>query len=121
MVDKTNLPHHTGYTGTEHFVSMVPIEGEQTVNQSDMIEHVADKTGSSRVLAAAVIAAFSDAISTSLAKGDVVRLGKLGTLKTVETKARTARNPKTGEKLQVAASRKARFVPSKSLKEAVAA
>ena len=90
------------------------------MNQSEMIEHVADKTGSSRVLAAAVIAAFSDAVSDSLAKGESVRLGKLGTLKTVDTKARTARNPKTGEKLEVAASRKARFVPSKGLKETVA-
>jgi DNA-binding protein HU-beta len=60
-----------------------------------------------------------ETITNALKNGQQVKLPGLGTFKVKERKARTAINPKTGEKVQVPATRVPRFTPAKDLKEAV--
>ncbi|GIW65097.1 MAG: transcriptional regulator [Candidatus Parcubacteria bacterium] len=61
----------------------------------------------------------TEEITKNLQNGYQVKLVGLGTFKVRERKARTALNPKTGEKISVPATRVPRFTPAKDLKEAV--
>ena len=54
-----------------------------------------------------------------LRQGEKVNLTGLGILKVADRKAREGRNPRTGETIQIPASKKVRFTASKVLKEAV--
>ena len=58
-------------------------------------------------------------ISNTLKKGDSLTLPGFGTFEVRERAARTGRNPKTGEELQISASRAAAFKPGAALKAAV--
>ena len=58
-------------------------------------------------------------ITKALGKGDSVSLIGFGTFKVAERKARKGRNPQTGEKIDIAASKVPKFVAGKALKEAV--
>ena len=58
-------------------------------------------------------------LTTALKKGEDVKLAGFGSFKTVQRKARTGRNPRTGEAIKIKASRVVRFVPGKALKDAV--
>jgi len=62
---------------------------------------------------------FFDTIASALATGDEVRIHGFGTLKTAQRSARVGRNPRTGETVQVAARRVARFTPSTTLAAAL--
>jgi len=69
--------------------------------------------------AAAVVDAIFDTITKAMAKGDEVAIAGFGVFKTVKRAARMGVNPKTGEKIQIAASIKPKFRAAKALKEAV--
>lgn len=69
--------------------------------------------------AVAAIDAIFDAITKAMAKGDEVAISGFGLFKTVKRAARMGINPKTGEKIQIAASTKPKFRAAKALKEAV--
>ncbi|PIV31957.1 DNA-binding protein HU [Candidatus Wolfebacteria bacterium CG02_land_8_20_14_3_00_37_12] len=69
--------------------------------------------------AAAVIDAIFNTITKALAKGDEVAIAGFGVFKTAKRAARMGVNPKTGEKIQIAASIKPKFRAAKALKEAV--
>ncbi len=58
-------------------------------------------------------------IQVALKNGEKVALAGLGTFVVVDKKARTARNPKTGESIQVPAKKAPKFKPGKELKELV--
>lgn len=58
-------------------------------------------------------------ITKSLSRGEEVTITGFGTFKTAKMAARAGRNPKTGEKIRIPASVKARFKAGKALKEAV--
>ena len=58
---------------------------------------------------------FFDTISGALTGGDEVRIHGFGTFKTAQRAARTGRNPRTGESVQVPARRVVRFSPSTTL------
>ncbi len=66
-----------------------------------------------------VVEAFLDIIVKEMSKGGEVAFPGFGTFKVVDRKARMGVNPKTGEKIQIAASKKAKFRAGKLLKEAV--
>ena len=63
--------------------------------------------------------AFFDTIVKTLARGEEVGIAGFGTFKVAKRAAREGRNPKTGEKIQIAASIKPKFRAGKLLKEAV--
>src|SRR5664279_4596990 len=73
----------------------------------------------SKKAAEAVLGDFVSLVTRQLVKGDKIRLTGLGILQVRDRPARTARNPATGESVQVAASKKIAFRPAKELKEAV--
>ncbi len=62
---------------------------------------------------------FFDTITKSLARGEEVGITGFGTFKTVKRAARMGVNPKTGEKIQIAAATKPKFSAGKLLKDAV--
>ncbi len=69
--------------------------------------------------AAAAVDGVFDTIVKTLSRGDEVAITGFGTFKVVKRAARTGINPKTGEKIQIAASIKPKFRAGKVLKEAV--
>jgi DNA-binding protein HU-beta len=89
------------------------------MNKSDLIAAVADKAGVSKADAARAIDATFDAITTFLKSGGEVGLLGFGSFSVAERAAREGRNPATGAKIQIAASKQPRFKAGKGLKEAV--
>lgn len=69
--------------------------------------------------AQAIIESLLSNITAALKKGDSVTLTGFGTFKVSKRKARSGRNPRTGEKIKIKAKNVAQFVPGKSLKEAI--
>lgn len=65
------------------------------------------------------LAAFCDVAAAELIGGGEIPLPGLGKLKVKETSARTGRNPRTGEAIEIPASRKVVFTPGKEFKEAL--
>ncbi len=66
-----------------------------------------------------VVEALFDTITKSLSRGEEVAITGFGTFRVVKRAARMGVNPKTGEKIQIAASIKPKFRAGKLLKEAV--
>jgi DNA-binding protein HU-beta len=73
----------------------------------------------SKKAAEAVLDDFVAVVTRQLVNGDKIRLSGLGILQVRDRPARTARNPRTGESVAVAASKKIAFRPAKDLKDTV--
>ena len=86
------------------------------MNKAQLIEAVAEKACTKKEAQTAV-ETILDAIKGSLKKKQPVAISGFGTFKVKETKARTGRNPKTGESIQIPAKKKIAFRASKELKE----
>ncbi|MDQ6976255.1 MAG: HU family DNA-binding protein [Mariprofundaceae bacterium] len=89
------------------------------MNKAELINHVATEASVNKTIAASAVDAVLGGITGSLAKGDPVSLVGFGVFSIAERAARTARNPRTGEPIQVAASKSPKFKAGKSLKDAV--
>ena len=89
------------------------------MNKNDLVASVAEHSSLTKTDAASAVDAVFDSIKNALGKGDDVRLIGFGTFSVVNRKASTGRNPKTGEVIQVPASRQPKFKAGKPLKEAV--
>lgn len=85
------------------------------MNQAQLIERVAKKTKVSVAQARQAVQDVLSAIQESLVKSESVRT-TLGTFTISKRAARVGINPKTGEKLQIKASKGIRFKPSKTIK-----
>ena len=88
--------------------------------KSQIADRIAAR-GTSRAAAAAAVDAVLDEITSALAAGERVTLTGFGTFEAAGRSARTARNPRTGESLDVAATTVARFHPGATLRARVAA
>jgi DNA-binding protein HU-beta len=88
------------------------------MNKAELVAEVAEVLDSKKAAEAAVDSIL-EGISGALKKGDSIALVGFGTFKIQQQKARTGRNPRTGEALQIKAKKVAKFVPGKALKEAV--
>lgn len=95
--------------------------GECIVNKNDLISRVSETSGLSKADASKAVDAFLDAISNSLQSGQEVRLVGFGTFAVANRAATEGRNPRTGEKIQIPATKLPKFKPGKGLKDAVAA
>lgn len=91
------------------------------MNQSELIAKVAAISGESRKAVEAVLKTTSDVIGATLQEGADVTLPGLGKLSVNQRAARTGRNPKTGETVQIPAKKVPHFAAAKALKDAVAA
>ncbi|RMF70590.1 MAG: HU family DNA-binding protein [Alphaproteobacteria bacterium] len=89
------------------------------MNKNDLISKVADATGLSKAEAAKAVDAVFSTITDALKSGDDVRLVGFGTFSVATRAATTGRNPRTGETIQIPASKQPKFKAGKQLKDAV--
>ena len=89
------------------------------MNKSELIAALAEKAEFSKKDAEKALNAFVDTVSASLAKGDKVQLIGFGTFDVKKRPARTARNPRTGAEIKIAASKAPAFKAGKALKDKV--
>jgi len=89
------------------------------MNKGELIESVAAAAGLSRADATRAVDAVLDSVTRALAGGSSVSLVGFGTFTVKSRAARTGRNPRTGEAIQIAASRVPGFKAGKALKDAV--
>lgn len=89
------------------------------MKKSELIQRIAATTDSSKATAERCLNAFIDQVQTALANGDVVNLQGFGKFAVNHRPARTGRNPKTGEPMQLAASNVPTFKASKTFKDAL--
>jgi DNA-binding protein HU-beta len=89
------------------------------VKKSQLAERLAERMGVTKKEGAAFVEAFVEEITKILQDGDKVNITGFGIFKVADRKAREGINPRTGEKIHIAASKKPRFTPGKVLKEAI--
>ncbi len=89
------------------------------MNKNDLVAAVADSADLSKADAAKAVDAVFDSITGSLKGGTEVRLVGFGTFSVANRKASTGRNPRTGETIQIPASKQPKFKAGKGLKDAV--
>ncbi|MBO2841708.1 HU family DNA-binding protein [Acinetobacter baumannii] len=89
------------------------------MNKSELIKHIASTASLTQAQATAALNAFESGVTKALVAGDDVALIGFGTFSVKERAARTGRNPKTGEEIQIAAAKAPTFKAGKGLKEAV--
>lgn len=89
------------------------------MNKAELIEAIAAKSEISKKDAEAALNATIEAIKDALKAGDKIQLVGFGTFSVKARAARTARNPRTGETIQVAAAKVPTFAAGKALKDAV--
>lgn len=90
------------------------------MNKSDLADKVQEVLSSTKADAERAVEAIVDAIVDSVRKGDDVNIAGLGSFKKKKRAARTARNPRTGESVEVKATSVPKFTAAKAFKEAVA-
>jgi DNA-binding protein HU-beta len=93
--------------------------GSPGMNKQELIGHVADRSGLNRNDAARAVETMLEVITSTLKRGDEVRLVGFGNFSVTRRKASTGRNPRTGEPMQIAATAQPKFRPGKILKDAV--
>lgn len=91
----------------------------KTVTKADLVDAIAKASGCTKKCAAASLDGLLAAIEGALAKGNAVQITGFGTFDTVKRKARTARNPQTGETIKIPATVVPRFRPGVGLKAKV--
>ena len=89
------------------------------MNKAELTDAVAERANLSKSDAGDAVDAIFDSIADALAKGESVSLIGFGTFSVSNRAARSGRNPRTGETIQIAASRAAKFKAGKALKDAV--
>jgi DNA-binding protein HU-beta len=89
------------------------------MNKTELIAAVAEKTGMTKKDAERVINATLETVTASMVAGDKVQIFGFGTFDVKERAARTGRNPRTGETLEIAASKNVGFSAAKALKDAI--
>lgn len=89
------------------------------MNQSELIAKVASISGESRKAVEAVLKTTADVIGSTLQEGGEVALPGIGKLHAKSKAARTGRNPKTGEPVEIPARRVPAFSAAKALKDTV--
>jgi len=89
------------------------------MNKSELSAAVATKTGLTQAQAEAAVNGVIDAVTDTLKSGGDVRLVGFGTFSVSERAATTGRNPRTGETINIAASKQAKFKAGQALKTAV--
>lgn len=90
-----------------------------TINKSDLIDVLAEKTGITKKAAGEGLNAILDKIQETLVAGDTVTLTGFGTFKTITTKERKGINPKTKAELSIPAKKRVRFSAGKTLEDSV--
>ncbi len=89
------------------------------MNKNDLIAAVADNTGLSKADATKAVDGVLESVTGALKSGGEVRLVGFGTFSVANRAASTGRNPRTGESIQIPASKQPKVKAGKALKDAV--
>ena len=89
------------------------------MSKKDLIDAVAKECDLTKEKAGVAVDAMLEHIKSTMKGGNEVRLPDFGTFKVAKREAREGRNPATGATIKIAASRVAKFTPSKGLKDAL--
>jgi DNA-binding protein HU-beta len=89
------------------------------MNKEDLVKLVSEKTGITKKAAEQAQKMVIEGMSSTLEKGESISLVGFGSFKVVDRAAREGRNPSTGQKMQIPASKAVKFTASKALKERV--
>jgi len=89
------------------------------MNKAQFIAALAPHFNDSKREAAHAVDVVFDTIVRTMSKGEDVMINDFGKFKKVDRKARMGRNPFTGETIKIKASKKARFLPAKGLKDVI--
>ena len=89
------------------------------MNKQELISGMSEKTNMSKKDIGAALEAFMDIVTEELKNKGKVQLVGFGTFETTERAARTGRNPKTGETIEIGASTSPKFKAGKALKDAI--
>lgn len=91
----------------------------RTVTKRELVQRIADRTGQTKVLVRDIVQQFFDELAAELVRGNRLEFRKLGVFEVRERPGRVAQNPKTMEKVEVAAKRVVRFKVGSALKQMV--
>jgi len=89
------------------------------VTKSEFVDQVADRAGLSRRDAQEAVDAFLDTVEDTLRRGSDVSFSGFGKFSVSQRSAREGRNPATGERIHIAASKVPKFTAGAALKKAV--
>jgi DNA-binding protein HU-beta len=90
------------------------------MTKADLVAKIKDKAGlETKAEAERALDSMLDVISDALSKGEKVTFTGFGTFSVNERKARTGRNPRTGDTITIPAAKVVKFAPGKLLKDAV--
>lgn len=89
------------------------------MTKRDFITKYSENLGVTKDLATDCVNAFIDTLTFALASGESMQFKGFGTFEINERTTREGRNPKTGEKMMIAASKAVKFRPSRTLKEVI--
>ena len=89
------------------------------MNKTELVAAMAEQAQISKKDAEAALKAFTDVVASELKANGKVQLVGFGTFEVAERKARSGRNPLTGETIKIKASKTPKFKPGKALKDAV--
>lgn len=90
------------------------------MKKQDLANMISDMMGGTKTQAEATVKAMFDAMAMEMAKGGTVDIAGFGKFEGSMRGSRTARNPRTGEMVTVAAKRVPKFKAGKALKDTVA-
>ena len=89
------------------------------MNKNDLISSVAEASGLTKADAGRAVDGVFDSIASALSSGDDVRIVGFGSFSVANRAASTGRNPRTGEEVQIPASKQPKFKAGAPLKSAV--
>jgi len=89
------------------------------MSKENLVEKLSEKYQFSKKQALEILNYIFDSIIEAVRKGEDVKISGFGTFRLKVRKARTAVNPRTGEKIEVPEKKTPKFTPSKNFKEAV--
>lgn len=98
---------------------VIPGEGVRGVTKADLVEEIAKRTGLTKKDIGQAVDGFILAIKNALAEGRHIEIRGFGTFSVKDRKARTARNPRTGEAVPLPPRRVPVFKVSRELKDRV--
>jgi DNA-binding protein HU-beta len=90
---------------------------KNTVRREHLAQKISEKFDLPKKTSVEILNYFVELVTSNLKQGNRVKLPGFGTFKVRERKARTAINPKTGEKITVPATKVPKFTPAKELKQ----
>ncbi len=89
------------------------------MNKQELINTISEKTGASKALTGEILDTLLETIKKSVSKGNPVQLVGFGSYTLSKRAAREGRNPKTGERIRIAACKTVKFTAGKAFKDAV--